>query len=421
MSAPVSTPVYPGSSGHGAAYKEVLVQAVDYKVSKAVVIDQLGKQMQVRCDIMRAKGNVPAVGERWLVDRQYGVWTFAAIMNGGTDGVIIPTASVTDLDDTLQDHVDLINNVDNSAQSRDNAQAAATTGQIQAKGDLWGGTAAGAATRLPVGTANLQTLVPDPTTPTGLSWKTPIALPVSLSGATAAGRYVGNTVSGPPTTGTFLKGDWVTDQAGYDWNCSVAGSPGTWVTRDVDVSRVSTLETNVGTNTTNINNNSSNITSLTNTVTSLRTTGKSIWYANSRPLNGGGGDIILTTWTTYYDDSIASLNGSGLFQFNSAGRWALNFYCQSDSTVSGSMLWYILAGSPSSWGPGGNTWLRARGARAAGFANSGRLDQNITWTGRVAAADASQAFAIHVSWQASDGATNATLNYLLDLEYLGAV
>lgn len=49
-----------------------------------------------------------------------------------------------------------------------------------------------------------------------------------LTGATAAGRYVGTTTSGAPVAGTFSKGDWVTDQAGIRWTCTTAGSPGTW-------------------------------------------------------------------------------------------------------------------------------------------------------------------------------------------------
>jgi hypothetical protein len=50
-----------------------------------------------------------------------------------------------------------------------------------------------------------------------------------LTGATAASRHVGGTVAGAPTTGTFLVGDWVTDQTGRHWTCVTAGSPGTWV------------------------------------------------------------------------------------------------------------------------------------------------------------------------------------------------
>ncbi len=53
-------------------------------------------------------------------------------------------------------------------------------------------------------------------------------VPLALTGATAATRYVGGTASGAPTTGTFAVGDFVIDQAGALRVCTVAGSPGTW-------------------------------------------------------------------------------------------------------------------------------------------------------------------------------------------------
>lgn len=54
-------------------------------------------------------------------------------------------------------------------------------------------------------------------------------LPLGLTGATAATRYVGATSSGAPATGTFAVGDWIVDQSGAVYICTVAGSPGTWV------------------------------------------------------------------------------------------------------------------------------------------------------------------------------------------------
>ena len=49
-----------------------------------------------------------------------------------------------------------------------------------------------------------------------------------LTGATAPSRYVGGTTSGAPTTGTFAVGDFVIDQTGKVWVCTIAGTPGTW-------------------------------------------------------------------------------------------------------------------------------------------------------------------------------------------------
>ena len=50
-----------------------------------------------------------------------------------------------------------------------------------------------------------------------------------LPGATAASRHAGATASGAPTTGTFAVGDFIVDQTGAMYVCTVAGTPGTWV------------------------------------------------------------------------------------------------------------------------------------------------------------------------------------------------
>jgi len=54
-------------------------------------------------------------------------------------------------------------------------------------------------------------------------------VPLALTGATSATRYVGGTASVAPTTGTFAVGDFVIAQNGNVFVCTVAGSPGTWV------------------------------------------------------------------------------------------------------------------------------------------------------------------------------------------------
>jgi hypothetical protein len=51
----------------------------------------------------------------------------------------------------------------------------------------------------------------------------------STTGASAPTRYVGGTASGAPAAGSFAKGDFVVDQTGNVWVCTVAGAPGTWV------------------------------------------------------------------------------------------------------------------------------------------------------------------------------------------------
>jgi len=57
----------------------------------------------------------------------------------------------------------------------------------------------------------------------------PLGLPLGLTGAVTATRYVGGTASVAPTTGTFAVGDYVITAAGSIYICTVAGTPGTWV------------------------------------------------------------------------------------------------------------------------------------------------------------------------------------------------
>jgi hypothetical protein len=52
--------------------------------------------------------------------------------------------------------------------------------------------------------------------------------PTGLTGATTLTRYVGGTAGGPPTSGTFLAGDYVIDNSGNIWVCTTGGTSGTW-------------------------------------------------------------------------------------------------------------------------------------------------------------------------------------------------
>ena len=56
-----------------------------------------------------------------------------------------------------------------------------------------------------------------------------------LPGATAASRHAGATTSGAPTTGTFAVGDYVVDQTGAMYVCTVAGTPGAWQLSGVSI------------------------------------------------------------------------------------------------------------------------------------------------------------------------------------------
>jgi len=56
-----------------------------------------------------------------------------------------------------------------------------------------------------------------------------------LPGATAASRHAGATTSGAPSSGTFAVGDFIMDQSGAMYVCTVAGTPGTWQLSGVSV------------------------------------------------------------------------------------------------------------------------------------------------------------------------------------------
>lgn len=60
----------------------------------------------------------------------------------------------------------------------------------------------------------------------------PAFVTTGLTGATATSRYAGATASGPPSTGNWGVGDYIVDQSGAMWICTVAGSPGTWIAVD---------------------------------------------------------------------------------------------------------------------------------------------------------------------------------------------
>ena len=79
MSSPI-TPVHPGSSSYGLAWKQVVVLSVDGNVAQ--VRDQLSQTFWMSRNNLRSKSTPPQVGETWIVDRSYlNDWTFALIVN----------------------------------------------------------------------------------------------------------------------------------------------------------------------------------------------------------------------------------------------------------------------------------------------------------------------------------------------------
>lgn len=107
-------------------------------------------------------------------------------------------------------------------------QATANGGMGVYSFEVRSGTVAGTAARQAVGTDD-SLFIADSARSNGVRWGQPTKLaPTGLTGATAASRYVGGTVGGPPTSGTFAVNDFVVAQNGTLWICTVAGTPGTW-------------------------------------------------------------------------------------------------------------------------------------------------------------------------------------------------
>lgn len=82
---------------------------------------------------------------------------------------------------------------------------------------------------VPVGGSTGEVLAKASGTDFDTDWVPVLGLPLGLTGAVAATRYVGGTASGAPASGTFAIGDFIIDRSGSAWVCTVAGTPGTWV------------------------------------------------------------------------------------------------------------------------------------------------------------------------------------------------
>jgi hypothetical protein len=75
-----------GIVSRGFEHKRVRIETVDSRKSIAICRDDFGRIVEVRTDVLRAKGEVPKVGEFWYVDRQYGGWTFALVVGNFKPG-----------------------------------------------------------------------------------------------------------------------------------------------------------------------------------------------------------------------------------------------------------------------------------------------------------------------------------------------
>lgn len=135
--------------------------------------------------------------------------------------------SIEGVNTTQNQRLDALESGSSSGSAAITQLRADTAGRVTTKGDLLVGTGPGVLTRQPV-PANGLALVGDSTQATGWAARDVLGMPKALTGATAPTRYVGATVTGAPTTGTFAPGDYVVAQNGEVWVCTAAGTPGTW-------------------------------------------------------------------------------------------------------------------------------------------------------------------------------------------------
>jgi hypothetical protein len=54
----------------------------------ALVIDQFGKQREIRVDILPGKGPIPSPGETWYITKNLGFWAFTAITQAPAPPVV---------------------------------------------------------------------------------------------------------------------------------------------------------------------------------------------------------------------------------------------------------------------------------------------------------------------------------------------
>lgn len=400
MTAPaISQPTYSGGVGHGISHKEVTVMTVDTSTRIATCRDRFGKTEQVRCDIMRAKGNLPEPRERWLIDRQYGQWTFAAILTGGTDGVIIPTDNVTGL-----------NEFQSNTDERLVGIRGDTVGQIQGKGDILSGGGTGTISTRSPGVDN-QYLVANSGTDSGLDWVDGLALAKPIFGLDYPGRYVGNTGSGWPTSGgPFRRGDWVHDAYGYTWTCTIPGSVGWWSSPDYNRSMPA----------------------------------KHSWSWSNGSV-AANTVVTATGYTTEVNAGFVQLNGP-IFQLLRQGRWSINCQVDSDCPDAGVFTTWIAFSGPNPFGPAGaimcdrryrpgngafhynNSVFNPTPAPGAstnvdlvggtGFPAAGVMSQSLNWCGWVYPPECGP-FSLNFYWNCPAPTQLVTASYRINIEYMG--
>ena len=151
-------------------------------------------------------------------------------------------------------------------------------------------------------------------------------LPVGLTGATAATRYVGGTANGAPTSGTFAVGDFIVDQTGTIWVCTTAGTPGTWTTTISSHLSLRTASATVGRNEITIFSGSTASQTLT---------------APSSPIDGSNWTVInkasVAVTLSFTPSMIPLSSGTGVTTFSVPASGSYSFINYNGSQ------WYMVA------------------------------------------------------------------------------
>lgn len=206
--------------------------------------------------------------------------------------------------------------------------------------------------------------------------------PMGLTGATSPTRFVGGAVSGPPTAGTFAVGDFVITQDGRVYVCSVAGTPGTWVTGYGGGSLRS------GWNQIGVNGNAS----------------------GTRYVISGLGAVAGV------QASPATMS-AGVVTLHKAGNWALTLMARSDNGAPHFSL-LEMSWPNGAWAPVFDV-LTDKSYAGAGFPGGGEIIQVMSWTGYVTSAQANAALTLAITNTTSDASQLTGLNFWFIAEYLG--
>jgi hypothetical protein len=362
----------------------------DLAVGEIVLVTSLGTSRDQLVVLGRMTGRVPEVTEIPGLAEQ-----LAALTAHDTtqDGRLTAVEGKNTQQDGRLGNVESVNATQGTAISTNTTAVTAvradTVGKATTKGDLLVATASGVVARRGVGATD-QALLADPAQPDGVAWKTVKGIPVGLTGAVEATRYVGATTSGAPVAGTFVVGDLVVDRGtGDHWVCTVAGTPGTWVSRTKTAADRLTAQ---------------------ESYEKYGWTGSGSISHDTTPL--------ITTWATANAGNstrIASPNTTGIVTLGRAGRWSLGFVAYSNALYNAYTLIYM------NW-PNG-AWLPIVDLsdgrwRGAGFGGAGQSWQQTRWTGWVTAAQAAQPIRFY-GHQLNPNAEVVSYFYGLNLEYMG--